>query len=108
MTVGSRSSPGSAVGSIAGTGTDEFREGFFVGDDLDPRSAESFVDLRTRFFFRDGAEISTSEDTPEGPISPDRPECVRVFVINEFGCSIGGERCLVVGSREGAKFAPLW
>jgi hypothetical protein len=65
MTVGSRSSPGSAVGSKAGTeelldweGPDEFLGVFFVGDDLDPKSAESFVDLRTRFF-RGGAEIST-------------------------------------------------
>jgi hypothetical protein len=62
MTVGSRSSPGLAVGSRAGTeervGPDEFREGFFIGDDLDPKSADSFVDLRTRFF-RGGAEIST-------------------------------------------------
>lgn len=65
MTVGSRSSPGSAAGSKAGTeelldrkGPDEFLEGFFVGDDLDPKSAESFVGLRTRFF-RGGAEIST-------------------------------------------------
>jgi hypothetical protein len=69
MTVGSRSSPGCAVGSKAGAVTDEFREGFFVDDDLDPNSAESFVDLRTRFF-RGGAEISTWDDTPEGPISP--------------------------------------
>jgi hypothetical protein len=58
MTVGSRSSPGPAVGSKARTGPDGFREGFLVGDDLDPKSAESLVDLRTRFF-RDGAEIST-------------------------------------------------
>ena len=40
--------------------SDDFREGFFVagGVVLDPKSAESFVDLRTRFF-RGGAEIST-------------------------------------------------
>ena len=76
MTVGSRSSPGSAVGSKVGTEElldraepDGFREGFFVGDGLDPKSAESFVDLRTRFF-RGGAEMSTSKDTSEGPISP--------------------------------------
>jgi len=98
VTVGSRSSPGPAVGSKAGTEefldraeTDEFREGFFVfvgdGDVLDPKSAESSVDLRTRLF-RGGADISTWEDTPEGPISPDRLESVGVFVINE---SIGGE-----------------
>jgi hypothetical protein len=62
MTVGSRSSPGSAVGSKAGTealwdreGPDEFREGFFVDDDLGPKSTESLVGLRTRFF-RDWAE----------------------------------------------------
>lgn len=80
MTVGSRSSPGSAVGSKAGTdefwdraGPDEFREGFFIDDDLGPKCAESFVGLRTRFF-RDCAgecEMSTSEDTSRGPISPD-------------------------------------
>lgn len=77
MTVGSRSSPGSAAGSKAGTeelwdlvGPDELREGLFVGGDLGPRSAESFVGLRTRFF-RDGAGMLTSEDTSRGPTSPD-------------------------------------
>ena len=77
MTVGSRSSPGSAVGFKAGTeelwdlvGPDELREGLFVGGDLGPRSAESFVGLRTRFF-RDGAGMLTSEDTSRGPTSPD-------------------------------------
>jgi hypothetical protein len=70
MTVGSRSSPGSAVGSRAETeelldraGPDEFREeDFFVGNDLGPESVKSFVDLRARFF-RGGVEMSTSEGT---------------------------------------------
>lgn len=120
MTVGSRSSPGSAVGSKAGTeelwdraGPDEFLEGFFVDDDLGPKSAESLVDLRTRFFrdWAGGCEMSTSEDISRGPISPERPGRVRVSAINEFGCSIGSGRLGVsyahlLGSREGTMFAP--
>lgn len=80
MIVGSRSSPGSAAGSKAGTEEprdlaepDELWDGFFVGDDLGPESAESFGDFRTRFFrgCATECETSTSEETSTGPISPD-------------------------------------
>ena len=83
ITVGSRSSPGPAVGSSTGTevprdreGPDELREDlFFVCDDFVPTSAESLalVDFRTRFF-RGGAEECerlTSGETSTGPLSPD-------------------------------------
>jgi hypothetical protein len=56
MVVGSRSSPGSAVGSNAGTEEprdraepDELREGLFVCDDLVLKPADTFVgNVRSR------------------------------------------------------------
>jgi hypothetical protein len=80
MIVGSRFSPGLAVGSNAGTeeprdleGTDELREDFFIDDGLGPTSAESFMGFRTRFFrgCAEECEMSTSAETSTGPISPD-------------------------------------
>ena len=74
MTVGSRSSPGLAEGSNTGTEErDELREGFFLGDVLVPVIAESFMGFRVRFFrgCAEECEMSTSEETSTGPISPD-------------------------------------